>query len=376
MKGGKIFILVVILMMLSSVTAVVFYDQGTGIVNSTGSELLTGNLTILIYDAQIGGTLIYSKINNNSIINGSWNVKIESDLEYGKNYYKDYLINDDNMNFSGIDRIEFQSPYGYINNESFFNFSLIGECPVGSSIRQVFENGSVVCEIDDSGSGSVDLSDYSLTNESEIFIGNITTSETGFFGWLGSFTNRITKIFAEDLSLSGNLEVGGNISGNIVIDGNLTPAINNTYSLGSLDFQWKDLYVSSNTIYIEGIPLSSNGNELLWNNVALSSFNVWKENVSGNIAWTEPASKVGIGTSNPLTKLDVRGNITADSYFGDGSHLTGIVNSTLGENATLIGNVTIGGNLNISGNVTTESVLFRDGNSKIFVKGGELYIEY
>ena len=50
--------------------------------------------------------------------------------------------------------------------------------------------------------------------------------------------------------------------GNLTVPGNIIPYANNEYSLGSVDFQWKSLYVSNNTIYIENIPLSlkSNGN--------------------------------------------------------------------------------------------------------------------
>jgi len=39
-------------------------------------------------------------------------------------------------------------------------------------------------------------------------------------------------------------------------DGNIIPSANVTYSLGSITHQWKDLFVSNNTIYINGIPLS------------------------------------------------------------------------------------------------------------------------
>jgi len=46
---------------------------------------------------------------------------------------------------------------------------------------------------------------------------NITTTGTGFFGFLGDLANRITELFVIDLNISQNLEVGGNItfSGNI-----------------------------------------------------------------------------------------------------------------------------------------------------------------
>jgi collagen type VII alpha len=45
-------------------------------------------------------------------------------------------------------------------------------------------------------------------------------------------------------------------SPNVIVSGNVIPSANNQYSIGTLDLQWKSLYVSSNTIYIDGIPLS------------------------------------------------------------------------------------------------------------------------
>ena len=43
---------------------------------------------------------------------------------------------------------------------------------------------------------------------------------------------------------------------NVNITGNLLPSANITYSLGSLALQWKDLYVSGNTVYIGGSALT------------------------------------------------------------------------------------------------------------------------
>ena len=42
--------------------------------------------------------------------------------------------------------------------------------------------------------------------------------------------------------------------------GNIIPSANLTYSLGTITHQWKDLFVSNNTIYMGGIPLSINAN--------------------------------------------------------------------------------------------------------------------
>ena len=147
-------LMLAILFSATSATAVLLSDQGTDVKEiSTGNNLALGNLTILVYTASTGGAPLYNYTFANAIINGSWNVMTNSSLEYGNSYWKDYEINGENLNFSGADRLEFQSPLGLINNASYFNFSLIGSCPAGSSIRLVNANGSVSCETDDIGGG-------------------------------------------------------------------------------------------------------------------------------------------------------------------------------------------------------------------------------
>ncbi len=82
---------------------------------------------------------------------------------------------------------------------------------------------------------TVNLTNYALKNQSETFAGNITTTQTGFFGYLGFLTSRITKLFVQDIDASGDVEIGGNldvseslivnenleVTGNIETDGNL-----------------------------------------------------------------------------------------------------------------------------------------------------------
>jgi len=217
MKNKFLVLILISLFFFQVVSAVLISDQGTDVKEvATGNLTALANLTISIYDDSTGGNLIFEQNFSEGIANGSWNVMINPNLEYGKSYWKDYQINSEDLDFDGNERLEFQSPLGLINNFSFINFSLINSCSEGSSIRLIYENGSVECETDDSSS-TTNLTDYALKNQSEIFTGNITTSQTGFFGWLGDLTSRITKLFVQDIDFNGTLEGEGdiNITGNI-----------------------------------------------------------------------------------------------------------------------------------------------------------------
>ncbi len=133
----------------SATTSVRIADHGTDVRNLTNDLIEEGNLSIYIYDNESGGTpYIFNQTFPGGIVNGSWNVIIVADMEYGEEYWKDYSINGEDLDYSGDERLEFHSPLGYINNASFFNFSMIGSCSNGQSIKQVYENGSVVCEDD------------------------------------------------------------------------------------------------------------------------------------------------------------------------------------------------------------------------------------
>jgi hypothetical protein len=91
---------------------------------------------------------------------------------------------------------------------------------------------------------------------------------------------------------------------------------------------------------------------------------------------------VGIGTTSPLTELDVNGSVNAVSYYGDGSNLTGVSGSPDGDwvvsgsdmYAAVSGNVGIGktgpvAKLDVSGAVNTDDQYRIEGHSVLSVAG-------
>jgi hypothetical protein len=95
-----------------------------------------------------------------------------------------------------------------------------------------------------------------------------------------------------------------NEDGTTHLPGDLLPQANLGGNLGSEQYQWQDLWVSNNTIYINSVPLTlTAGNVLTVNGEAVLS-------------------------NDSNTAISTTGNITADYFFGDGSQLTGIAGST------------------------------------------------
>ena len=96
-------------MNVNEISAGLLTDVGIDARNvSSGSLLLTGDLGITIWDNTTEGNLIYNYTFVGAIYNGSWNVVITPDLEYGKFYWKDYEINGEDLDYDGDERIKFQ----------------------------------------------------------------------------------------------------------------------------------------------------------------------------------------------------------------------------------------------------------------------------
>ena len=125
-------------------------------------------------------------------------------------------------------------------------------------------------------------------------------------------------------------------SGTVNVSGNLIPSADVTYNIGSEDKQWKDLYLSGNTIYLGGATLRTNGSALEFTPVGsetaidLSGDTDPTSISSGtsNVRVTSSYVNVAINNSNVVSisggGIVTTGNIAAEYIIGNGSQLTGL----------------------------------------------------
>jgi hypothetical protein len=129
------------------------------------------------------------------------------------------------------------------------------------------------------------------------------------------------------------------------VTGNILPSANVTYNLGSNTAQWKDLWVSNSTIYMNSVPIT------------LAAGNVLT--VNGN----------AVLTNNSSTTVSTTGNVTANYFFGNGSQLTGLAatysNSNVATFMASFGSNTISTSGNITGGNIFGNIQAADGNTSV-----------
>jgi hypothetical protein len=178
-----------------------------------------------------------------------------------------------------------------------------------------------------------------ITAGNNISIVGNNTSKTVTIGVTGISLNSISNGTSNVnvVSSGGNITVGVAGTNNVAVfgssettfAGNVLPAANVTYSLGSSTQRWKDLWVSNSTIYLGEYAITTTGNALVFNNQTVITANS-----------TSPVVTTGNVTGGNL----ITGGIVSASGNVIGGNLT-----TAGQ-VVATGNIT-GGNLNISGNI-------------------------
>ena len=153
-------------------------------------------------------------------------------------------------------------------------------------------------------------------------------------------------------SITGSLSVSGSFS----MAGSIIPVVTDTYDLGSPTKQWKDLYLSSGSLYIDGTQvLSSNATDLLFTTDTgqgikfneLGTDNITMQTVDGDIELK--SSGGGDVLLDPTTGIvSVKGNVsmqdgTAKFLSSGGSKII------FGNNIEVTGSIYTNGTLVLNG---------------------------
>jgi hypothetical protein len=121
---------------------------------------------------------------------------------------------------------------------------------VGSGTQITFQRTSLGSS---TVNGSASIETLSMNKGYAGSVGS--TGYTGSRGEVG-YTGSVTGFYGS----AGGGAIGGNlyVPGTTTVSGNIIPAANVTYSLGSNDYRFKDLYLSGSTIYLGNTTFSSN----------------------------------------------------------------------------------------------------------------------
>jgi hypothetical protein len=176
-------------------------------------------------------------------------------------------------------------------------------------------------------------------------------------------------------TLSGSYATTGSnlFKGTQTISGSLIPAVDNTYDLGSITNQFRDLYLSSASLYIDGTKvLSSTTQELQITTDAGQSFKILEagsdtitlQSGDGNITLASSGGgDVILDPTNGIVAL--KG--TTQVYAGNKVRSSDGNNIVFGDGLTVSGSVTITGFIEAQELRTTyisSSILYRSGSTK------------
>jgi hypothetical protein len=193
----------------------------------------------------------------------------------------------------------------------------------------------------------------------DIVLSSAGTGSTGNFGAISGSGLDITgnANVAGNLTLGGKLTIGDNTSDtvNVVasLSSSLIPSLDSVFDLGSPSKQWRDLYLSSASLYIDGTQvLSSNATELIFTTDTgqsikfneLGTDNIILQTVDGDIELK--SSGGGDILLDPTAGLiSVKGNVSMQD--GTSKFLSsGGTNIVFGNDLVITGSITTTGAIN------------------------------
>ena len=144
-------------------------------------------------------------------------------------------------------------------------------------------------------------------------------STINFIG-LTPTTNDVIEVvgISPNVSLANAIPItGGSVSGGLTLAGNLIPAATNTYYLGSETLRWKSLYVSANSVDIDGLVLSNSGGTLaITTSGGAPSEVIPTHELTGNFpSHNGAAVAAGIETKNNENRIEIAPKILVRIYL-------------------------------------------------------------
>jgi len=259
-----------------------------------------------------------------------------------------YQLNGNTANFSG-NLISLNANLGNRANANFF----IGSGNNLSNIQGANVVGDVANANYSSFSGYVTANNQSnitsvgnLTNltvgnaTSNVVIigGNITaTGNVTASNFIGRFANG--NSYVEIPLVNGNITLTANgnttltvTESNLTVAGNLVPSSNLTYNLGSPTQRWNDLYISGNTIDLNGSTISSGPDGIALTNPLGGTFTV-----------------IGTGNSNTASIINGSSSIIIDANSNINLSVNTVSNVVVISSTGLL----VNGNANITSNLTS-----------------------
>jgi hypothetical protein len=211
-----------------------------------------------------------------------------------------------------------------------------------------------------------------IGNSGATLVGTLNGAANGPHNGTVGATTPNTGAFTT-LTTTGNITAGGNIN----ITGNIVPSANVTYSLGTPTLRFKNLYLSGNTIDLDGTSISSTAAGALIVTSLVANAAIQGNTFAGIAVYGATIGNTGAALQG--ASIAVTGASTANTYTGiavygstignTGATLTGTVSTatqnnittmtgltgfgTAGVTTTAAGNFTIVGNLAVQGNTST-----------------------
>jgi len=353
------------------------------VTDSAGDLVNNGNVMVYIFNASTGGDPIYNSTTNfnSEVNNGVFNVMLGSttalDLDYGTNYWLDLEINNDDIDWSGSERMSFASATGEITGSAIATsnetatFHVLDGGGKALNITQADDEAAISVAYSGSGDGAINITSTntgpalyidqgSYPDYGAVYIDNTKSSGMGLYiysNYGSGMHDALLKLYADNAAFDVPvlyIDNDGaedalyieNEGSNFGLNVNNTFVVNNT--LGTVGI---GTVIPTVTLDVNGTlrgtewtsPTTGIGVEIgydigndrgavqaysrtdsAWKDLLVRAANVSLDAAGTTRMFIRADGNVGIGTSSPGTTLDVNGRSRVTATGADPTSGSGL----------------------------------------------------